>query len=111
MHKTCALVLFSLIVASRSASFNPSNERNKPNSANDDFDHTNDHAYENYKYENVNDGAENQNYEMENEVTALGYHMKIGVPKAIELMKFESLQSRIVGGSQVASASANPHQV
>lgn len=42
--------------------------------------------------------------------TAYGYHLRVGVPKAVELLKYESAQSRIIGG-QVAAASAIPHQV
>lgn len=42
-----------------------------------------------------------------------GYHARIGVPKAEELFRNELINDRIriIGGSQVASASVVPYQV
>lgn len=43
------------------------------------------------------------------EVLPYGYHMNVGVPKANVLRSLES--NRIIGGTQVESASAIPHHV
>lgn len=100
MYKTRVLVLFSFIVLCKSASFEK-HARYEPTQFGD----------ENYKLRSVEYDFENKSYEPSSELTMFGYHMKIGVPKALELLKSEGLQSRIVGGSQVASASVIPHQV
>lgn len=42
--------------------------------------------------------------------STFGYHLRVGVPAAFELFKYEG-HSRIIGGSQVTSATAIPHQV
>lgn len=44
------------------------------------------------------------------ELSAFGYHVRVGVPKAGEILRSESVVGRIVGGSQTATADAYPYK-
>lgn len=124
MQNARVFVLFSLIVLCKSASFEK-HARYDPSSASYEPRSLYEAENESYRRKSLDDGAGNESYEPRSlddgagyasyepssEVTAFGYHMKVGVPRVMELLKAEGLQTRIVGGSQVASASINPHQV